>query len=106
MPLRPGASGNMATEDVTYMLEDMGFSTGLDPAPTGSNLFMDSQTTGRRLPSHISQLGPIKTSFPYGRQSDPSLSLPIARSGRTRPITIYIMFIGDNKRLNETFLIH
>ena len=29
-PYAPGASGNLATEDLVYMLEGMGFSTGID----------------------------------------------------------------------------
>jgi hydroxymethylglutaryl-CoA lyase len=29
-PFAPGASGNVATEDVVMMLEQMGFSTGID----------------------------------------------------------------------------
>ncbi len=29
-PFAPGATGNIATEDVVYMLEDMGFHTGID----------------------------------------------------------------------------
>ncbi|WP_044340157.1 hydroxymethylglutaryl-CoA lyase [Rossellomorea aquimaris] len=30
-PFAPGATGNVATEDVVYMLEEMGISTGVDP---------------------------------------------------------------------------
>ena len=29
-PYAPGASGNVATEDVVYMLEEMGVATGVD----------------------------------------------------------------------------
>ena len=29
-PYAPGASGNIATEDCVYMIESMGFSTGID----------------------------------------------------------------------------
>lgn len=29
-PFAPGASGNLATEDIVYMLNDMGFHTGID----------------------------------------------------------------------------
>jgi len=31
-PFAPGATGNVATEDVVYMLEGMGISTGVDTA--------------------------------------------------------------------------
>jgi hydroxymethylglutaryl-CoA lyase len=31
-PFAPGASGNVATEDVVMMLEQMGFATGVDAA--------------------------------------------------------------------------
>ena len=30
-PYAPGASGNVATEDVVYMLRGMGVDTGIDP---------------------------------------------------------------------------
>ncbi len=30
MPYAPGATGNVATEDVVYMLEGMGVQTGVD----------------------------------------------------------------------------
>lgn len=30
-PFAPGASGNLATEDLVYMLSDMGYETGIDP---------------------------------------------------------------------------
>jgi len=29
-PFAPGASGNTATEDLVYMLNDMGYDTGID----------------------------------------------------------------------------
>jgi hydroxymethylglutaryl-CoA lyase len=31
-PFAPGASGNIVTEDLVFMLESMGFSTGIDLA--------------------------------------------------------------------------
>ena len=32
LPVAPGATGNVATEDVVYMLEGMGIKTGVDMA--------------------------------------------------------------------------
>src|SRR5258705_5273975 len=34
-PYAPGATGNVATEDVVYMLEGMGIATGVDIGKTG-----------------------------------------------------------------------
>jgi len=50
-PYAPGATGNVATEDVLYMLEGMGYRTGvsLDGVVEASRLM--SETLGRTLPS-------------------------------------------------------
>lgn len=36
-PYSPGATGNVATEDVIYLLESSGYSTGLLPLPSSSS---------------------------------------------------------------------
>ncbi len=54
-PYAPGASGNLATEDLVYMLEGMGFDTGVDL----DRLFVASETAadllGKSLPSKVFQ---------------------------------------------------
>lgn len=54
-PYAPGASGNLATEDLVYMLEGMGFDTGIDL----DRLFVASERAadllGKSLPSKVFQ---------------------------------------------------
>lgn len=54
-PYAPGASGNLATEDLIYMLDGMGFETGVD---LGSLILASehvSALVGRTLPSKVLQ---------------------------------------------------
>lgn len=52
-PYAPGASGNVATEDIVYMLEGAGFDTGVDlDALTGISLWV-SDALGRRPGSKV-----------------------------------------------------
>jgi isopropylmalate/homocitrate/citramalate synthase len=54
-PYAPGASGNVATEEVVYLLENEGFDTGVDLdalAATGRWLF---EKLGKPVPSKVSQ---------------------------------------------------
>jgi hydroxymethylglutaryl-CoA lyase len=44
-PYAPGATGNVATEDVVYMLEGMGIATGVDM----SKLVAATNETGRLI---------------------------------------------------------
>ncbi|MBA2875364.1 hydroxymethylglutaryl-CoA lyase [Thermaerobacillus caldiproteolyticus] len=54
-PYAPGASGNVATDDLVYMLQGMGISTGLHVERlTEAALFIQSKI-GRPLPSHYLQ---------------------------------------------------
>ncbi len=56
-PYAPGATGNVATEDVIYMLEGMGVSTGVDMAKlvaaTNEVCFMIGRTPASRVASAI-----------------------------------------------------
>lgn len=54
-PYAPGASGNLATEDLLYMLHGMGIETGvdLDKVATASRLI--GEKLGRKLPSRYLQ---------------------------------------------------
>ena len=57
-PYAPGATGNIATEEVVAMVEDMGISTGID-----LNRLLDAAAfaqiaVGKRLPSNVLRAGP------------------------------------------------
>lgn len=57
-PYAPGASGNVATEELVHMVEDMGVATGVDldamiDAARGAELLV-----GRTLPSQVLRAGP------------------------------------------------
>jgi len=56
-PYAPGSAGNVATEDVVYMLERMGISTGLNlPSYIETNRWLSDQT-GLQLSSKLSRAG-------------------------------------------------
>lgn len=54
-PYAPGASGNVATEDLVYMLEGMGVSTGIDLDALCRVSASVQDRIGRRLPSKVLQ---------------------------------------------------
>jgi hydroxymethylglutaryl-CoA lyase len=54
-PYAPGASGNLATEDLVYMLEEMGYETGVDLATLVDASVRASELVGRALPSKVLQ---------------------------------------------------
>lgn len=45
-PFAPGASGNLATEDLVYMLNDMGYDTGIDSAKLIAAAKLEQQLLG------------------------------------------------------------
>jgi hydroxymethylglutaryl-CoA lyase len=56
-PYAPGAAGNLATEDLVYMLEGMGVETGIDlPALVAAGQVAES-VVGRKLPGKVHQAG-------------------------------------------------
>ena len=57
-PYAPGASGNIATEEVVHMLEDMGVSTGIDLDAMIEVAEMAEKLLGRTLPSGVLRAGP------------------------------------------------
>jgi hydroxymethylglutaryl-CoA lyase len=62
-PYAPGASGNLATEDLVYMLEGMGYKTGINLAALiGIKKHMD-EVIGRKLPAKVSNAG-LPTGYP------------------------------------------
>jgi isopropylmalate/homocitrate/citramalate synthase len=59
-PFAPGASGNLATEDLLYMLHGMGIETGVDLGKVVAASRGLAARLGRALPSRYLQAGPPK----------------------------------------------
>ena len=57
-PFAPGASGNLATEDLVYMLDGMGVETGVSLAKVAEASRFIGGVLGRALPSRYLQAGP------------------------------------------------
>jgi hydroxymethylglutaryl-CoA lyase len=54
-PYAPGASGNLATEDLVYLLHGMGYETGIDFAKLVAAGALAQRLVGRRLPGKTLQ---------------------------------------------------
>lgn len=70
-PNVPQAAGNLATEDVVYMLEDMGCDTGIDLMKLISAALRLEEFLGRTLPGQVMKSGP----------RDPQLAAAVCRAG-------------------------
>ncbi len=57
-PYAPGASGNIATEELVYMVEDMGVATGVDLTAMIDAAAGAERLVGRKLPSQVLRAGP------------------------------------------------
>jgi len=57
-PYAPGATGNVATEEVVHMLHDMGIDTGIDLAALLDAARLAQEIVGRELPSGVLKAGP------------------------------------------------
>jgi hydroxymethylglutaryl-CoA lyase len=57
-PYAPGASGNVATEEVVHMLHDMGMDTGIDLDALIEAAALAERIVGRTLPSGVLRAGP------------------------------------------------
>ena len=57
-PYAPGASGNIATEELVHMLEDMGVRTGVDLDALLEAAALAERLVGRQLPSQVLRAGP------------------------------------------------
>jgi hydroxymethylglutaryl-CoA lyase len=57
-PYAPGASGNIATEELVHMLEDMGIATGIDLESLIEVAELAEKLLGRTLPSGVLRAGP------------------------------------------------
>ena len=57
-PYVPQASGNLPTEDVVYMLDDMGVSTGIDLEELIRAAYLLEKFLGYSLPGQVMKSGP------------------------------------------------
>ena len=57
-PYAPGATGNIVTEDLVHMLEDMGVDTGVDLDALIACAHLAQDIVGRELPGQVMRAGP------------------------------------------------
>ena len=57
-PYAPGATGNIATEELVHMVEDMGVATGVDLDAMIGAAAEAERLVGRKLPSQVLRAGP------------------------------------------------
>jgi hydroxymethylglutaryl-CoA lyase len=57
-PFAVGATGNIATEDLVHMLQDMGISTGIDLSALLAAASMAQDIVGAQLPGKVMKAGP------------------------------------------------
>ncbi|MDQ6775840.1 MAG: hydroxymethylglutaryl-CoA lyase [Actinomycetota bacterium] len=63
-PVPPGATGNIATEDLVSMLHEMGIATGIELAALIDASRQVQRVLGRPLGSHVLTAGPVQWSVP------------------------------------------
>jgi hydroxymethylglutaryl-CoA lyase len=63
-PYAPGASGNIATEELVHMLEDMGIDTGVDLEALIEVAALAERLVGRELSSQVLRAGPRTRTVP------------------------------------------
>ena len=69
-PYAPGASGNIVTEDLVFMLESMGFATGIDlDRLVASRDLLAAGLPGEAMHGGVAQAGLPKTFRPLGRMA-------------------------------------
>ena len=59
-PVPPGATGNVATEDLVSMLHEMGYETGIDLERVVDAARAAQEVLGRPLGSHVLTAGPVE----------------------------------------------
>ena len=62
-PFAPGATGNICTEDLVYLLEESGFDTGIDLAALIAVAQRVESVIGRTLPGQVMKAGPRLRKF-------------------------------------------
>lgn len=63
-PYAPGATGNIATEELVHMVEDMGVGTGIDLEALIEAAADAERIVGKRLPSQVLRAGPRTRTIP------------------------------------------
>jgi hydroxymethylglutaryl-CoA lyase len=63
-PYAPGATGNIATEELVHMVEDMGVQTGIDLDSMIEAAADAERIIGRQLPSQVLRAGPRSRTIP------------------------------------------
>jgi hydroxymethylglutaryl-CoA lyase len=63
-PYAPGATGNIATEELVHMVEDMGVATGIDLESMIEAAADAERIIGRQLPSQVLRAGPRTRTIP------------------------------------------
>jgi len=63
-PYAPGATGNIATEELVHMVEDMGVATGIDLDAMIEAAADAERIIGRTLPSQVLRAGPRSRTIP------------------------------------------
>jgi hydroxymethylglutaryl-CoA lyase len=63
-PYAPGATGNISTEDLVHMLEDMGLRTGIDLDRLVAAAWMAEDIVGHQLPGQVMRAGPRTKTVP------------------------------------------
>ena len=63
-PYAPGATGNIATEELIHMVEDMGVATGIDLEAMIEAAADAERVIGRQLPSQVLRAGPRTRTIP------------------------------------------
>ncbi|MEM7255574.1 MAG: hydroxymethylglutaryl-CoA lyase, partial [Pseudomonadota bacterium] len=57
-PFAPGATGNICTEDLVYLLHEMGYETGIDLDRLCGVAHQVEDTVGHALPGQLMRAGP------------------------------------------------
>jgi len=65
-PYAPGATGNVASEELVHMVEDMGVATGIDLDALIDAAATAERIVGRTLPSQVLRAGPRTRTIPTG----------------------------------------
>jgi hydroxymethylglutaryl-CoA lyase len=65
-PYAPGATGNVASEELVHMVEDMGVATGVDLDAMIDVAATAERIVGRTLPSQVLRAGPRSRTVPVG----------------------------------------
>ncbi len=75
-PYAPGASGNVATEDMVNMIEEMGIRTGIDLRKLIDCARYTREIVGKSLPGHLVTAGVIRWAGNPTNTEDPRQSAP------------------------------